>query len=1162
MTKINKIIMHGFKSFGRRTELLFGDNYNCVLGPNGSGKSNVLDALCFVLGKSSAKSMRSERAANLVYNGGKTKTPAKSGEVSIFFDNSKNIFPLDSEEVKISRIISQKGVSKYKINDEVRTRHQILDLLSHARIDPNGYNIILQGDIVKLVDMSPEEKRKVIEEIAGISIYEERKQKALKELEKVDAQLNEAGIILKERGTYLKELKTDRDKAMKYKELNDRLKRNKATHLHMQLTRKKGYLEDTEKNHEKHKESLERQKSKAAELKKVIEKGDEEMKELTHQITDKGKKDEVALQKEIEQLRVEIGTSKTKIDSSENEITRILQRKEQLQKDVSDVEGRMGDFGKNTAELEKKKENAVKERELIEKKIAGFKQKHKLDAETEQLDKRMEAVDKESEELQTKIGAMREEQQNLLREKDRLEFQVGAIDDQIKKVAELEKEHKSDIAELKKKREQFKVMVTDLNNLLDKSSAFAAEIGRSEEKMQQLRQELAKLEVRSVGIKEQQSGSIAVKRILQNKKQFGEVHGTVAELGNVSSKYTTALTVSAGPRINSIVVQDDKTAADCIKYLKKNKLGTATFLPLNKIKPFPSNPSMKNLVGEKGVHGLAIDLVSFDSKFKDVFSYVFGNTLVVDDIDIARGIGIGNARMATLTGDVAEMSGAMRGGFHQSRGATFKEGDVLDSISKINSEIAQLRKAISALSRQGSQNEEKITHTREKKAAMEGEIIKQERSLHLDSSDLDPKLKEELQERTKSVDEKVRELQDSLGEMNSKLTNLKGERQALRDKVTELRNPRLIAELNAFEEKKSQLGEEIAQADAEMHALKMQLEQIFGRDKDNILNILKGMEKEESRFKDQIKELKEEVKEQESSLKQKESAQSQFYSKFKSLFGERNKLQESINRSDKEVAILEEKSRNEERRINSLSLEIAKVRSEHAALSEEFAPYTGVELFKSKDEADLKREINQFEHMREDMGGVNMRALEIYDTVEKEFNKLHEKKNNLEGEKVHVISMIDEIEGKKGEIFLKTFDSVNEHFQRIFGTLSNKGKAYLDLENPKKPFEGGMTLKVKLTASKFMDIRSLSGGEKTLTALAFIFAVQEYDPASFYVLDEVDAALDKHNSEKLASLISQYAQRAQYIMISHNDAIISTADNLYGVSMDQHGISKVVSLKI
>jgi len=342
----------------------------------------------------------------------------------------------------------------------------------------------------------------------------------------------------------------------------------------------------------------------------------------------------------------------------------------------------------------------------------------------------------------------------------------------------------------------------------------------------------------------------------------------------------------------------------------------------------------------------------------------------------------------------------------------------------------------------------------------------------------------------------------------------------------------------------------------------MQSSEILGRDKDNTGKILKDISKEAEAFSSEIVDLKEMVKGKEEQLKEKEKKQNEFQTKFKGLFDKINKLNDENSESESQLYKVEDSSRKEELDMNTVSLEQAKTRAEIAGLSEEFAQYGGVELDMEKPEEQLKKEINDFEKMKENIGSVNMRALEIYESVEKEYHSLLDKKEKLGSEKDDVINLIGEIDLRKKDLFMNTFDIVSENFQNIFSSLSTKGEAQLKLEDEENPFEGGLSIKVRLSGEKFLDIRSLSGGEKTMTALAFIFAIQEHEPASFYILDEVDAALDKHNSEKLAKLIRQYSGKAQYLIISHNDALISEADNLYGVSMDEHSTSNVVSLKI
>jgi len=291
---------------------------------------------------------------------------------------------------------------------------------------------------------------------------------------------------------------------------------------------------------------------------------------------------------------------------------------------------------------------------------------------------------------------------------------------------------------------------------------------------------------------------------------------------------------------------------------------------------------------------------------------------------------------------------------------------------------------------------------------------------------------------------------------------------------------------------------------------------------------------------------------------------SQFFSQFKGLIEKRNRLDKDASEKEGRILNIDETGRKEEMTLNLLSIEEAKVKAEMAGINAEFEQYSGVELDMEKPEEQLKKEINEFERMMASFGNnINMRSLEIYETVEKEYGILMDKKNVLLKEKDAVVGMMNEIERNKKELFLKTLNVVDGQFRRIFGQLTTKGEAYLEIENKEDPFAGGLKFHVKITGSKFIDIRSLSGGEKTLTGLAFLFAIQEHEPATFYILDEVDAALDKHNSEKLAKLIRSYCQKAQYVVISHNDAIISEGDILYGVSMNQEaGLSNVVSLRM
>ena len=1165
LTRINKITLRGFKSFANKTELLFGEKFNCVLGPNGSGKSNILDSICFVLGKSSSRALRAEKSANLVYNGGKSKKPAKDGEVSIFFDNTKGTFPTDLQQIKVTRIIKSSGQSIYKINDKRRTRQEILELLSVAKIDPNGYNIILQGDIVRFVEMPPNQRREIIEEIAGISVYEEKKQNALRELGKVEDKLNEADIILSERKNYLKELKKERDQALKYKEMADKIKQNKATYLKMQIDNKAGQRDKMQAQVEKFNSHTESANKKIADIKEKNTKLKAEMEAITQEVENKGEVEQVKINKEVENLRVELANNKNQIGHLESGLKKIKTRKEEIKSNLDAISQNINDKGSSITEKTKAFAEMKQEKDKIEAKIKAFKEKNNL-AGAGDIEKQIEELGTVIEKKEKDMHVLRDEQHNMLREEDQLKFQIGNIDEKISKVLEVEKESKAQLDGLKQMKSRFKAAMIELNRCLDEDSMMSAKLGASRKKLLAANEDLAKLQVRTAGLKERISGDIAIRKIIENKTKFPGVFGTVSELGNVSSKFALALETAAGPRIKSIVVENDRVASDCIKYLKMNRLGTATFLPLNKIKSNEQDSKIKKLADSRGVEGLALDLVEFEPKLKRVFQYIFANTLIVDNIDVARRLGIGGAKMVTLDGDKTELSGAMQGGYRKSgkSGYGFKEKELTQDIGQLEGNISELQNSISVMEKKREDYDVNITRLREDKAGLEGEIIKTEKSLHLDSGDLgaSKKKKEELSRGLEKAVGKINHMQDTISKQNRELATFKIKKQELRSKVNELRNPLKLAELNAFEEKRSQLNEQMVGLETELKNMKMQIDSIFNKEKESGTNEILQLDKDEKEFNSQAAQLKEKIDFGIKELKNKEEQVSQFYLQYKSLFSKRSKIQEEISKNELLVDNSMGKSRESEHKSNAISLQVAAIRAELTGIEHEFEQYHGVKLFTNKNEDQLRSEIRKFERMVDETGPVNLKALEIYESVESEYQNLLKKKDVLHEEKETVLNLMQEIDTRKAELFMQTYDVVNTHFKEIFTNLSTKGEASLALETPDSPFDGGLNIKVRLSGDKFMDIRGLSGGEKTMTALAFIFAIQEHDPATFYVLDEVDAALDKKNSEKLAKLVSKYSSRSQYVIISHNDGVIAEADNLYGVSMNEHGISHVVSLRI
>lgn len=1142
MTVIEKIILRGFKSFPKRVEIPFGKAFNMFLGPNGSGKSNVCDAICFVMGKSSASELRAKKSANLIYHGSKKTAPSKDAEVIIEFDNSKNTFSINENPVSISRTVKKNGQSTYRINNNVVTRQQVIDLLSSANIDPDGHNIVLQGDIVKFTEMKPDEKREIIENIAGISVYENKKNKCLLELEKVDSKLNEASIILTERETNLKELKKDRDQAIKYKELQNELRDYKATHIHIQKKAKEEKQNELEKRINENQSAISRINKVIEENKKLITSMKNEIRNITNEIEEKGEKEQLILRKEIESIKESIIKSKSRADVCKTELKRIEQRNNTLKKDLEEINVSITANTKEKEKISKSIEQKEMEESALTEEMNKTRKKYNISGFSD-----MDKLEKNIDELNSNLLNLQEKRQVIIRENDQVEFHLNELKDKLNEL-----KNNKELQELKEKKDYLKKIVEDISKLTTENKALQSELTTARKEIVTTNDELYNMQIRHGTAIENNAIGTAIKKILNLKKKG--VYGTIAQLGKVNSKYALALETAAGQKINSIVVEDDQIASDSIKYLKDNRLGTATFLPLNKIKP-----RITKQIKKEGVEGLAIDLIRFDQKYKNAFSYIFGSTIVVKDVNIARRLGVGSARMVTLDGDLIEQSGAMIGGYRQRRISSFKELDIEKNMQEKEKSIAKLKSLIEHLERKKSKNEEESLSLKETRANTEFDIIKIEKTLgiKIDTTELISKqssFTKKLNELSTNLKQTELEIQNKMKDINK----MKEEKSKLKDR---LKDPKITKELEDIEQRKSVIKENIIELKGRISNINAQIKTIYIPEKEKIDKIMKQQEIENQTFLNEVNNLNELLKNRNIELKQKEKKEKDSYSNFKNLALKRNKINDKIQKTETNIIKDEERARTIEHRNNDLSIDRAKIVAETEGLNKEFEQYKEGTIRRNIPIEQLRDKIREFERTLNSVGNVNLRALEIYENIEKEYKQLVEKRNLLLGEKQDVLNMMQEIESKKKDIFMKCYNEINKNFKSIFSHLTTKAEATLQLENPEVPLEAGMDIIVKLPGNKTLDLKSLSGGEKTLTALAFIFSIQEYQPSSFYLLDEVDAALDKRNSEMLSKLIQKYSKRAQYIVISHNDAVITEAENIYGVSM-QDGISKIISLKV
>ncbi len=682
----------------------------------------------------------------------------------------------------------------------------------------------------------------------------------------------------------------------------------------------------------------------------------------------------------------------------------------------------------------------------------------------------------------------------------------------------------------------------------------ALNLGNLKKEIIRKEEELTKARIHSYAAQEFLQRDKALKLILSKKKQIRGLHGTVAELGNVNPNYSTALSIAAGGRMKNIVVEDSDAAIKCLQLLKDSRAGIATFLPLNKLRVSAGNiPSV--VLKKKGVVGLASKLVTCDKKYKKLFEYIFRDTLIVEDVSTAKSLGISKYRMVTLEGDLFERTGAITGGFRVKRiGMEFKRTDLSDTTEKLGKIILDLQTKSGILEKERNELDNKIMELRTQRAELDGKANLMKDS-KVDAGSLEKNSKK-LKEKKEKHSKQLKEYEKNLDKLEKTILDKIAERNSIRARLKELHFGEVRKEVEELNERKTQTESELATIIAT-------LENALLPEKQNITKVLRELEKEKKAFDKQQKIEESNIKKLEKELEAKEKEEETFHGKLKSLMAEK---------AEKGTLIRDEETKANEfnlnlnlagQAINNLKIDKAEHEASLAGLEQEYEPFKDIKPFESlKSMEDGKRRIKSINNKLVAMGNVNMRALEIFDAVKKEYEELSSKVSKLTEEKTDVHAVIDEIEKKKEESFLKTYFAVEKNFKEIHSKIATRNHAQLELENPENPFDAGVRVKVTDVKGKKMGLTSLSGGEKVLVALAFIFAIQEFEPAPFYLLDEIDAALDRINSENVAKLLKEYSQKAQIILVSHNDAVVSESDTLFGVNMNKNGESNIVGIDL
>ena len=954
MAYVKKLVMKGFKSFARETTMHMDRHVNVIVGPNGSGKSNVTDALCFVLGRLSIKSMRAAKASHLIFAGNKQFKAGNEAYVEITFDNEDKVFALEEKEIKIRRIVRKNGQSIYKINNQVKTRQEVLELLSQAGIDPHGFNIILQGEIEKFVKMPPDDRRRIIEEVAGISVYEMRKTKSLKELERTEERLKQINAVLRERTNYLRNLENEREQALRFNKLQLTVKRCKASIINKNI-----------QNQEKH-------------LGEVLKKIDLKKKEIV-------KKEEI-----IEKTNHEI----ISLNEKANNISKTIQKSSGLEQDTLNSE--ISSLKQEVAGMIARKENF--ENQLVE------------------LDRRKQALQEDLKSSETQIQEMAKEKgKNKKKELEEKKLKLEELE-QAKRQSYLLKSNLSSInSQVEDKSKQIQRLKNDLKFILSQIQETESEI-KIKEDLSQHQDALIKLN----------------HSLIKNKQEISKLEQNLLEKEKTQA-------------VNRQIINEKEKV--------KSEVHKLDICPLCKTK--------------------------------------------------------------------------------------ITKEHIKEVIDKSNEDIEKSKKII-----EGSQN--KIKKIKEDLDDIKKQISRQETETNTRKIDII-----KLQTITDKKEQLKRD-NHQIKIFETELTNLQTKKQSIENKfskikISEEQHENLQLEINELQRSEERnLGMEITTKQRELDRMKLAIKQ-NSRDKESILEDLKDIE--------------DSLEEKQETADEKEEQAEILKRKYQKMYAEKNNLQDKVRMFESNLLKQQNEKRIFEDSVNSFNIEKAQLQAKKDTFKEELKEFEGVEFLALTIER-LKEKLQNSESSLLRIGNVNQRALEVYDDVKAEYDKVREKTEQLDKEKEQILIIIAQIDRKKRKAFLNTLKEINELFSRNFAQLSSKGIVTLEPQDKKEIFNAGLDIIVKVGAGKYFDVTSLSGGEQTLVALSLIFAIQKFRPYCFYIFDEIDAALDKRNSEKLAYLLKKYMKQGQYLIITHNDSLISeSSNNLYGVTM-QEGISKILSLEV
>ena len=1179
---LKRLELQGFKSFADKTILEFKPGITSVIGPNGSGKSNISDAIRWVLGEQSMKSLRGAKSEDIIFAGTQSRKSLGFAEVSIVIDNSDAKLPIEYSEVTVTRKLYRNGETGYFINKTPCRLKDILELFMDTGIGKDGYSIIGQGKIDEILSNKSEDRRHIFEEAAGIVKYRTRKQESEKKMEQTKLNLLRINDILTEIEGNIEPLKAQSEKAKQYLNLREELKNIEVGLFVYNINTYKEKLEQIIKDEEIMTAQRNTENEKLTSIQSLKDSLKQELDEITTQIEQMQNIGFESTNK-IEKINSEIGISKERI---QNNIT----NKERLESEIKELRIRIQELQEEEKQRQEKKANLFQNKEKFEEEL---KQKEKelakltktlsdKELEIEAKKQKIETNTDKKYEVLADINTQEANYENLEKRKKTLKIELENIISELDSTRDNKQELSKKFYEIQSKRN---IVSNNLQQETTEKESCMNKIKDFEEEINKLNYQMNMKDARHKFLleteKEKEGYIKSVKELLldcdKNSQLKKGMHGVLANLISVNKEYELAIEMCLGQALQNVVTETEEDAKKLVEHLRNNNLGRASFLPISSIR----GKRIENVIsnGMKGVIGIASDLVKCDKKYTQIVLNLLGRTVVVEDMNIGISLAKMNNysfRIVTLKGDVISSSGSITGG-----SVATKTVNILGrsrEIEELEKEIKKLSKKIEEITLQKRKYLESITKVIEKVAGLEKELqdieivyaaenqkmVSIEENIYKLEQRRD-KLKEEELSINKQKEESIKQKE----EKEQEVEKLNSEIKSLSEEVEQFAtvnkdNQKYIDDLN-FDITNLKISvSSFIESEASIEEFVERIRQEILNNNNNIENknnTLNQAIKENTELQTKIDNLNSEIEQ----IKAEVNNSSENIEKLKQLRTEKNEL---LDKKEEEIT-------NQFSILEGLKEQIVKMDFKKTKLEQdieqlintlwdeyEITPNNAGEYKKPNNIAQAQKEVSSIREKIKDLGSINIDSIEEYKKISERYDFMCEQRLDLENTVAKLRKVISEMTQTMEQQFKEKFEIINKNFNEVFIELFGGGKAELILTDEDNVLECGIDIRVQPTGKKLQNMMLLSGGEKAFTAIALLFAILKINPAPFCILDEIEAALDDVNVYRFAEYLKKFSQASQFLVITHRKGTMEVADTVYGVTMEENGISKLLSMKL